>query len=185
MNLFRWIFGMPMAAVVTVVLFLAMAMLIKKEADPGTNVDPPKLEIVYKPKPSPPTPGKPPPFDPDQVPDPPDTGWRRPDGNPDPIPIPSPDPVGPAVPDIPKTGGAIIRIPPTYPENCRAKGIEGAVIVQFDVTDRGEVTNVRIVSSDSSCFDRAVIKAVLGWKYPSRAQYGVIERFSFELQEQR
>jgi len=185
MNFFRFIFGLPMAAAVTVILFFAMAMLIKKEADPVKNVDPPKFDFVYNKAPPPQPIPRPNPVGPEDPPPTPITTWPKPEGGPDPIPMPNPSPVGPTTPDIPKTAGAIIRIPPAYPENCRAKGIEGAVIVQFDVTDRGEVTNVRIMSSDSSCFDRAVIKAVLGWKYPPRAQYGVVERFSFELQEQQ
>jgi protein TonB len=77
----------------------------------------------------------------------------------------------------------MIKVAPGYPENCRAKAVEGTVIVQFDVTDRGDVTNVQIISSDNSCFDRTVIKTVLGWKYPPRAQYGLVERFVFELKE--
>lgn len=45
----------------------------------------------------------------------------------------------------------------------------------------GEVTNVRVISSDNRCFDRAVVRAVLGWKYPPSARRGVTERIVFKL----
>lgn len=87
-------------------------------------------------------------------------------------------------------GSPIIRGAPPYPEACASKGIEGVVLVQFDVTAEGNVANIQVISSPNPCFNRAVIRAVSGWKYAPvirdgrpMARYGVTERLVFELKE--
>ncbi len=84
----------------------------------------------------------------------------------------------------------VIKYPPQYPEGCRSRGLEGDVIVQFDVTPEGSVVNVVIVQSPHTCFNGAVRRTVAKWKYPPAAKngrpgmrYGVVERFQFVLTE--
>ncbi|MEX0644768.1 MAG: energy transducer TonB [Parvularculaceae bacterium] len=183
MNFFRMIFGLPMAALVTVVLFFAMAMLIKQEPDTIPPTPTPEIDILFKAVPPRGTPPKPPTSIPKEAPDPPERVWREPTGKPGGIPIVKPDPGKPPV-ETGTMSGATITIAPQYPEACRAKNAEGAVVVRYDVTDRGEVVNVRIISSAHHCFDRPVIKTVLDWKYPpGQPRRGVEQSFYFELQE--
>ena len=185
MNFFRWMLGLPLAALVTLGLFILMTGLIRDEV----VVDPPKatkdISILAKIIETPTTTTKPPRVDPADAPPPPDTKWNEPfnhDGKgvtsrPDPTTIDRNPPVFQGTTPI-------ITVAPQYPEACRSRAAEGEVLVQFDVTDRGEVTNVRIISSDNSCFDRTVIRTVMGWKYPPEAQQGVIQKFVFSLNDE-
>jgi protein TonB len=107
-----------------------------------------------------------------------------------PVQTPVPRPGASEIERIPPGEGAVsspvIRIPPPYPENCRSRGAEGVVIVEFDVTPEGNVVNARVVDSANRCFNRSVLKAVSGWKYPPAAgggmRYGLMERFNFRLE---
>jgi protein TonB len=182
--MFRWLLGLPLAAAVTVVLFLFAAALIAQGPVIVDPIDPPVIKIVAKPPP----PGEPKPKPP------------RITGEPPPVDLPTPPPgkkpgpkdigvgpIGPTTITPPLPGGAarpIVKIPPQYPETCRARGVEGTVIVEFDVTDRGEVVNPRVVHSDNSCFNRTVVQTVSRWKYPAEARRGVKEQFVFTLTEQ-
>lgn len=60
----------------------------------------------------------------------------------------------------------LVRIPPQFPDRCqgRAKS-EERVVVEFDVTPEGAVTNERIIDSSNSCFNRAASRSVSRWKY--------------------
>lgn len=185
MNFFRWMLGLPLAAMVTLGLFIMMTGLIAQDS----RTDPPKateaISILAKLVETKPTPIKPPGIDPADAPPPPDTKWNK---SRDPVEsgvFPGPEP-GVVDPTGPKLGAAtpIIRFPPQYPEACRARAAQGVVLVQYDVTARGEVANVRILSSDNSCFDRTVIKTIMGWKYPPEARRGVIQKFVFSLNDE-
>ncbi len=187
MSLFRWIVGMPMAALVSAGLFIMMAQLIREKevvTDPPkpslnlkvtaqeTDTDPTEItrkrqEIAEK---MPPT----------EIDFPKQTGRDR-------NPAPRPEKV-----DIDKRPPAdrnaispTIRIAPPYPENCRSKGAHGVVVVQFDVTPEGNVVNPRVIQTPDSCFVRPIQKAVSGWKYaPAKGggmRYGVVETFNFQL----
>lgn len=55
---------------------------------------------------------------------------------------------------------------PAYPESARAAGIEGHVIVGYDVTVDGTVENVRVIESDPpGVFDDAALAAVRAWRF--------------------
>lgn len=190
MFMFRWMFGLPMAALITTALFMMMAGLIK--IDRGL-VDPrplPKFEIFPKiddtdPHPKPEPDVRPIPDDPPETVIEPTTRGDLPDriitdptrridtGNPDTGRVSIPNPV--------------IKYAPSYPDSCRSKGASGAVLVQFDVTPEGNVVNARILEAPDRCF-RRVLRTVERWKYPPAYQngrpvmrYGVVERFSFQL----
>lgn len=47
-----------------------------------------------------------------------------------------------------------------YPEFAQIKGIEGRVVVQFNITPNGDVVNIRIKKSLESSCDSAVIKMI-------------------------
>lgn len=187
MTLFRWIIGLPMAGLVTISLFFLMAGLIK---DRGEALPPPQpyadIQITaetVKPNSRPDLPER---EDlPDAPPPPEFTTERQPGPDQGFFPGPEPIRVDPTPPGEQTGIGPVIRIPPPYPENCRARGAEGSVVVEFDVSPEGNVVNPRVISTPDRCFVRPVIKAVSGWKFPPAPgggmRYGVIEGFSFQL----
>ena len=169
----RWIFGLPGAALVTALLFLAMAAMIKRDAQINTAppridysitakrelIDPPKtrIEKLKSIETAPPVdiqraprPGKLPPIDVD----PPTGGDTR-------MKI-----------KLPRLGAPDYKTTPAYPQTCLARGAHGVVIVEFDVTPEGSVVNPRIISSPDSCFNRTVLREVLRWRYTPRTDGG-------------
>lgn len=189
MILIRWILGMPMAALVTAGLFFMMAQLIKDK-----NVElPPEppirdFKITADMPPEGPTATKPPRKLPSDPPPEPDLDFTK-SGEPPKGPVVAPVrvPVDTTPPGQKIMSGPTIKVPPAYPESCRSRGIEGNVTVEFDVGPDGGVLNPRVISTPHSCFNRTVLKAVSGWKYPPAAnggmRYGVIERFNFQLEQ--
>ncbi|WP_411817406.1 TonB family protein [Hyphococcus sp. DH-69] len=188
MLLFRWIFGLPVAAFVTTALFFMMAQLIKDRGEPLPDAKP-NLEInIFAKEPGPE--GKDPIREPRPLPDtePPiilDLANKpsRPDGT---RATPRPQSKKTKIPI--ETGSfqsATIRTTPLYPEGCRSRGASGIVIVEFDVTPDGNVANARVIETPDRCFVRPVLRAVSGWKYPPRSgggmRYGIVEQFNFQL----
>ncbi len=187
---FRWLFGLPGAALISALLFLGMAYMIRQEAQTNPPVDPPILTITFKPEP-PTIIKKPPPRE--KLPDPPPTIIERqpPGPNPGPVIDPRPPVVTPGRGEvfIPGPMQPVVKPPPSYPEACRSRGASGVVIVEFDVTAEGNVVNPRIISSDDGCFDRSVLQAIQKYKYPppqedgrAVSRRGVREVFRFEME---
>jgi protein TonB len=190
--LFRMIFSLPGAVAITALLFLAMAALVRRDAGPTTTPPPQIASILATMKPTDP---KPPKFkrpDPIEAPDAPVTDFPdpqpRPGGGGGPIGIVDlgDDPIGIDLPYIPRP---VYRTAPPYPENCRSRGIEGSVVVGFDVTPQGDVINARVVASDNGCLNATALRTVEKWKYNPRiedgravAQRGLTEAFAFELE---
>lgn len=189
MFLFRWIVSLPFAILITVGLFITMAALIRDRNQPIVD---PVPSIVLRITAEPRVEGDPKP-DPRSKPLPKDIPvtpleFRKSDKAPEgvlTVPARNPTPTTPPGPQ--KITGAIIKIPPPYPENCRSRGVEGVVVVEFDVTPEGNVSNPRVTSTPHACFNRTVIKAVSGWKYPPASgggmRYGLVETFNFQLEE--
>ncbi|MCB2114676.1 MAG: TonB family protein [Parvularculaceae bacterium] len=188
--LFRWIFGFPGAAVVTGLLFLAMAWMIRQDAEIGTpppQVDP-IVARISEPRPTPkPVQKKLPP-----APAPVEITRTPPSKNPGPTiiagPMITPTENGGIDIDFEGTKPAVI-FPPAYPENCRARGAEGVVVVEFDVTADGQVINPRVIASENSCLNRAATSTISKWKYTPKKdssgraapQRGLRRSFHFKL----
>ncbi|MYJ74328.1 MAG: energy transducer TonB, partial [Gammaproteobacteria bacterium] len=52
----------------------------------------------------------------------------------------------------------IVKVAPVYPEEAIAKGIEGQVLVEFGVTEKGEVRDPVVVEADPpGTFDEAAL----------------------------
>jgi len=187
---FRWIVGLPFAALITAGLFMLMAGLIQR---PSLNLaepqDAPKIQILAKER----LPLEPLPTNPKELlKDPPETiiPPAPAQGKPKGVPV-GPTPKTYKVDPGKNTGrfdAPVIKHAPLYPEACRSRAAEGGVLVQFDVTPEGSVVNIQILQSADSCFNRTVRKTVAKWKYPPAyrngrpiTRYGVIERFSFQL----
>ena len=189
MVLFRWLLGLPMAALITAGLFFMMAHLIKEKGDPYPD---PRPDLNLKVTAEDPVDG-PDPYErsekkiPDEIPET-EIDFQKTKEAPKGVPIgPTKTPVDTRPGKTPGNFlGAVITIPPSYPESCRTKGIEGTVVVQFDITPEGNVTNAQVIQTPNQCFVRTVLKAVSGWKFPpvssgSAMRYGVIEKFDFRL----
>lgn len=193
----RIIVGLPGAFLVTVALFLIMTMLIKQppRVDEGKSAI--KIDVTAKIQ---------------------DTDinanrqFKRPT-------LDTPPPPPPAVNDPsnrPALGGVraaipqlntnlkigtgfnpdrdaqpLVRIPPQYPERCQARaGSRETVFLQFDVTPEGTTTNIQVVDSTNSCFNRAASRSVERWKYQPKIvdnepqwRRGVQTQVTFVLEE--
>jgi protein TonB len=86
----------------------------------------------------------------------------------------------------------LVRIEPPYPDRCqtRADDVE-TVAVEFDVTPEGQVINVRVISSSNSCFNSTAIRAAERWRYQPKIvdnqptwRRGTTTTFDFKLPEE-
>jgi len=60
----------------------------------------------------------------------------------------------------------IISISPKYPQKAAKDGIEGSVVLQFNITETGAVENVEVVEATPPyVFDKAAVNALKKWKY--------------------
>jgi protein TonB len=66
----------------------------------------------------------------------------------------------------------LVRIEPQYPMRAQERGIEGNCVMQFDVTPDGQPTNITVVSCSSSLFQSTSIRAVERWRYEPRIEGG-------------
>ena len=189
---FRMIFGVPGAAIVTAALFLAMAWMIKQDSElsePPTPV-PPIIPGLKDSKPqSEPVRTR------TKLETPPPVSPRE---NIDPIKVTG-IPITYETPAGTKTGGILdfnfkgtqptVKFAPLYPENCRARGAEGTVMVEFDVTPEGAVVNPRVIATENACLNRAATQTIQKWKFTPKkddsgravAQRGLRQSFNFQL----
>ena len=84
----------------------------------------------------------------------------------------------------------IVKVAPVYPRRAAERGIEGYVILEFTVTKNGTVTDIVVVETTSSLFNRAAIKAASKFKYKPKVVdgqpvdvAGVLHKITFELEK--
>jgi protein TonB len=83
----------------------------------------------------------------------------------------------------------LVRIQPSYPRSALARGIEGYVVVEFDISANGFVLDPRIIDAyPGDIFNRAALTAIMKFKYKPAIQDGVARqvngarnRFSFKI----
>jgi len=82
----------------------------------------------------------------------------------------------------------LVRVPPTYPRNALARGIEGYVDVLFTVTETGNVTSPSVISaSPRGVFEDVTLAAVARWRFQPVVRNGrpvaipCRNRFTFKL----
>lgn len=82
----------------------------------------------------------------------------------------------------------LVRIEPQYPMRAAERGVEGTCTVTFDVTPDGVTTNISVLSCSSSLFQRDSIRAVERWRYQPKIvdgvavrRTGVVTEFNFQL----
>ena len=194
--------SMPLGIAITLALFWVLQQFISGPVLVGPRVidvpdftprlrPPVESPIVRPTRPEPPV-GKGLPGGPTVVavkPSPP-TGERLPRGAATPNFRPDTEATG----RMPTDHDAFVRVapPPEYPAREISGGIEGWVLIEFTVTPSGSVANAFVVDSEpSGTFDKAVLRAVAGWKYMPRVEDGVaVERpgmravLKFELAEE-
>ena len=197
-SLIRFLIGIPGAIAVTVVLFLFMSAMISQQLrledeKEGVNInitaqlqdtDISQANKEFK-RPTLDTPPPPPP------------------ATVDPSNRPSLDGVQAAIPTIDanvnigtgfnpdRDAQPLVRIPPQFPDRCQSRaGSRETVFLEYDVTPEGTTTNIRVVDSTNSCFNRAASRSVERWKFQpkivdNKAEWrrGVQTSIAFELGE--
>lgn len=80
----------------------------------------------------------------------------------------------------------VVRVGPLYPSRAQGQGVEGWVIVQFDVMASGRVDPESVVVVDAQpkkVFDRSAINAVKKWKYrPKKVNGTPVRREGLQVQ---
>ncbi|GAB4364884.1 MAG: hypothetical protein Kow0060_22130 [Methylohalobius crimeensis] len=67
----------------------------------------------------------------------------------------------------------VVRTPPLYPTAAKRRGIEGYVVLEFTVTETGQIKDPKIVESyPSDVFDRAALRAVRNWRFRPKEEGG-------------
>ncbi len=62
-----------------------------------------------------------------------------------------------------------------YPEEARAQGVEGRVVVRYDVTADGSVDNAVVaVAEPAGVFDQAALAAVRSWRFRPKVDRGEV-----------
>jgi len=77
----------------------------------------------------------------------------------------------------------LVRINPEYPRREAARGIEGWVQLEFNITPAGTVDGARVIDADpKNAFDQAALKAIARWKYNPKIVDGkAVERRGIQV----
>ncbi len=68
------------------------------------------------------------------------------------------------------------RVPPIYPPEAKAKGMEGTVVLEVVVDKQGNVAKARIISG-AQIFADAALEAIKAWKFaPATSQGQAVEK---------
>ncbi|HSB61205.1 MAG TPA: TonB family protein, partial [Vicinamibacteria bacterium] len=88
--------------------------------------------------------------------------------------------LGPGVVPPRRVSGAA----PAYPEAARKLRLQGTVVVEMIVTERGEPIDLRVVESAGEVLDSTVLAAVRTWRYAPAEKDGVKVRVRQRVREQ-
>jgi TonB family protein len=67
----------------------------------------------------------------------------------------------------------ILQTAPNYSHELRATGTEGEVVVNFTISEKGDVINPVVVSTTNQLLDKSTLKAVRTWKFAPAMKDGV------------
>ena len=95
----------------------------------------------------------------------------------------------PSADDLDRDAIRVVATPPTYPEQLAKDGVEGFVVVEFDITPSGRVENAVVVESKPArVFDQSALSAIKQWVYEPKTvggepvfDYGVRQRINYEV----
>lgn len=76
---------------------------------------------------------------------------------------------------MPEDGALVnmFRVQPVYPGRALRLGLEGHVIVQFDVDANGQVANAVVLESSHQVFEKSALQAALAFRYKPRVVDGI------------
>ncbi len=60
---------------------------------------------------------------------------------------------------------ARVQVSPDYPLGLKQSGVEGSVLVEFDVDASGQVVSARVLHSERREFEAPTLRAVLKWRF--------------------
>lgn len=196
-SIIRLLIGVPGAIAVTGILFLLMASIIRQDAELDDAADSINISITAQLQDTDISSAnrdiKRPTLD---APPPPPPAVNDPSNR------PALDGVRAAIPEInvdlnigsgfnpDRDAQPLVRIPPQFPDRCQGRaGARETVVLQFDVTPEGQTTNINVVDSSNSCFNRAASRSVERWKYQPKIvdntaewRRGVVTQISFVLE---
>jgi protein TonB len=67
----------------------------------------------------------------------------------------------------------VVRVEPIYPPYAQQRGLEGWVLVEFDIGPSGNVHNPKVLESNPArIFDEAAIQTIRKWKYKPQVKDG-------------
>ena len=171
-SIVRLLIGIPAAVIVVGGLFLLMSALIRSELKLDERKDPPRIEIgqqledtdvVSQRKFERPSLDEPPP---------PPPAIQRQNFKPSVEGVQAAPPSFDADVDVgtafnpDRDAQPLVRVPPSGFERCiGSKASTEVVTLEFDVTPQGTVTNVRVIDSTDSCYNRYAIRSAEKWKY--------------------
>lgn len=65
------------------------------------------------------------------------------------------------------------KVDPSYPREAKAQGLEGYVLIGFDISKQGMPEGLRIIQSEpAGIFDQAALEAVRQWRYSPQLRFG-------------
>jgi protein TonB len=68
----------------------------------------------------------------------------------------------------------LVRVSPQYPQSAASRGIEGWVIVKFNVDEYGSVVDPEIIEAEpKGVFNRSALKAIKKFKYKPKVVDGI------------
>jgi len=201
-NTLRWLIGVPVAALVTVGLFILMTVLISAEFEPQDKVETATFEInpkvedikvieretkidqVQKVV----TPPPPPQIERAQA-DKPTERIASLEGAVPEFETPKIDRQSFKIAVSDRDAQPLVRIPPIMPTRAERSG---HCNVKFDVSPQGAPFNVVATYCSQSLFERATVKSVEKWKYNPKvvdgrnvARSGVESKITFNLTDER
>lgn len=194
----RFLASAPLGLAVTVSLLYIMQLLV--QIGPGPDLSPRENRdfhfvrakvieetLLDEPKPDRIDPPEPfPPIQPRNT----DPANTKPIGVPlRPPPTPQAGPFKPPASLSDGPGVNVLKVSPNYPIAASRRGLEGWVIVRFDVSEIGTVENITIVDSSNSIFEKAATDAAARFRYKPQVIDGVaqptrgfVNKFIFEME---
>lgn len=71
---------------------------------------------------------------------------------------------------------------PKYPPEAAVKGLEGYVILEYDISEKGKPINIKVIESlPAKVFDQAAMYSFKGWQYQPYASKCHVIRLNFAL----
>lgn len=76
---------------------------------------------------------------------------------------------------------ARVQASPAYPYGLRQTGIEGTVLVEFQVDVTGQVVTARVLRSDHREFEEPTLRAVMKWRFEPGRRSGKVVPFRMQI----